>query len=157
MDPFIEQQYSDSLLKNRMLNELFYESVPVILHEDDLNSMYYSIENRSPFLDTNLFEWSQSIPTEHFINRGYAKAILRDSVREIVPSRIIDKHEKIGFNVPILDYLDLNNKSIKNQLLSDSPVFDLINKEEINNIIQMSNFPNSKSKLLFNFINVKFF
>ena len=80
-----------------------------------------------------------------------------DSVREIVPSRIIDKHEKIGFNVPILDYLDLNNKSIKNQLLSDSPVFDLINKEEINNIIQMSNFPNSKSKLLFNFINVKFF
>ena len=63
-----------------MLNELFYESVPVILHEDDLNSMYYSIENRF-FLDTNLFEWPQSILTEHFINRG-VKAILRD--KEIV-------------------------------------------------------------------------
>ena len=32
-----------------MANEMFNESVPVILHEDDLNSMYYSVENRSPF------------------------------------------------------------------------------------------------------------
>ena len=27
-----------------------------ILHEDDLNAMYYSVENRSPFLDRDLFE-----------------------------------------------------------------------------------------------------
>ena len=40
-----------------MLNELFHEAVPVILHEDDLNAMYYSIENRSPFLDRELFEF----------------------------------------------------------------------------------------------------
>ena len=33
-----------------MINEIFYEVVPVILNSDDLNS-YYSIENRSPFLD----------------------------------------------------------------------------------------------------------
>ena len=38
------------------LNELFHEAVPVILHEDDLNAMYFSIENRSPFLDRRLFE-----------------------------------------------------------------------------------------------------
>ena len=37
-----------------MLNELFNEVVPVILKHDDLNSMYYSIENRSPYLDKNL-------------------------------------------------------------------------------------------------------
>ena len=30
-----------------MLNELFFEGVPVILHEEDLNCMNYSIENRA--------------------------------------------------------------------------------------------------------------
>ena len=47
-EAFTEMNYADSLLRNRMMNEMFHESVPVILHEDDLNAMYYSIENRSP-------------------------------------------------------------------------------------------------------------
>ena len=35
-------------MKNRMMNEIFYETTPAILNQDDLNSMYYSVENRSP-------------------------------------------------------------------------------------------------------------
>ncbi|MEY3397538.1 MAG: hypothetical protein RL220_132, partial [Bacteroidota bacterium] len=54
-EEFTEVKYSQSLLRNRMMNEMFAEVVRVILHEDDLNSMKYSIENRSPFLDKNLF------------------------------------------------------------------------------------------------------
>ena len=61
-EEFSEIRYCDSLLRNRMLNELFHEATPVILHEDDLNSMFYSIENRSPYLDSNLFKFSYSIP-----------------------------------------------------------------------------------------------
>jgi asparagine synthase (glutamine-hydrolysing) len=57
-EKFTENNYSDSFLKNRMLNELFHESIPVILHEDDLNSMFYSIENRSPYLDSRLFAFA---------------------------------------------------------------------------------------------------
>ena len=53
-----------------MVNELFHESVPPILHEDDLNAMYFSIENRSPFLDRGLFDWCQSIPTRHLVRNG---------------------------------------------------------------------------------------
>ena len=55
-EPFTETRFTDRLLRNRMLNELFHEATPVILHEDDLNAMYFSIENRSPFLDRDLFE-----------------------------------------------------------------------------------------------------
>ena len=29
-------------MRNRMLNEMFHEVVPVILHEDDLNAMHFS-------------------------------------------------------------------------------------------------------------------
>ena len=52
-EEFQESFYTQYLLRNRMANELFHESVPVILHEDDLNAMYFSIENRSPYLDSN--------------------------------------------------------------------------------------------------------
>ena len=47
---FSEKIYSGSLLRNRMLNELLHEATPVLLNQDDLNSMMNSIENRSPFL-----------------------------------------------------------------------------------------------------------
>ena len=41
-----------------MYNELFHENIPTMLFEDDRNHMYYSIENRSPFLDTKLAEFA---------------------------------------------------------------------------------------------------
>ena len=56
-----------------MLNEMFHEVVPVILHEDDLNAMHFSVENRSPFLDRRLFEASFSIPEEYLIKNGLKK------------------------------------------------------------------------------------
>ena len=40
--------------------------------------MYYSIENRSPFLDKDLFEISNTIPTKHLISTGYQKFLSRD-------------------------------------------------------------------------------
>ena len=89
-----------------MLNELFHEAVPVILHEDDLNAMHFSIENRSPFLDRALFEFAYSIPTRHLVRNGYAKAVLRDAMRGIVPDPVLDSRRKVGFNAPVLDVLD---------------------------------------------------
>ena len=34
---FKEKKFSNDLLRNRMMNELYHEIVPVLLHEDDLN------------------------------------------------------------------------------------------------------------------------
>ena len=60
-ESFSETQFANSLLRNRMLNELFHEVVRVILNEDDLNSMMYSIENRSPYWTPT--SWSLLIPS----------------------------------------------------------------------------------------------
>ena len=54
---FEEEFYNQNLLKNRMMNELFHEITPVILMQDDLNSMNVSVENRSPFLQPQLFDF----------------------------------------------------------------------------------------------------
>jgi len=156
-EPFGETHYSKRLLRNRMLNELFHESVPVILHEDDLNAMYFSVENRSPFLDRDLFEFCNSIPTRHLINDGKAKAILREAVRGIAPDGIIDNPRKVGFNAPILDYLDVKDPDVRGYLLDDSPVYHYVRKDRIEQLIGAGELPNSQSKFLFYFLNCKMF
>lgn len=156
-EDFDESQYADSPLRNRMLNELFHEAVPPILHEDDLNAMYYSVENRSPFLDRALFETTMQIPTRHLIRRGRAKALLRDAVKDIAPAAVIDNPRKVGFNVPIFDLLDVSDPKVKAALLDDSPIFDHVIRDRIEALVRRPSLPNSESKFLFYFLSAKMF
>jgi asparagine synthase (glutamine-hydrolysing) len=156
-EDFTETNYGLSLLRNRMLNELFCEIVPVILHEDDLNAMYFSIENRSPFLDRRLFEAAYSIPEKHLIQDGIKKSVLRDAVRSIVPQEIINNPKKVGFNAPIEDLLDINDSDVREFVLDNTQIFDFINKSKVEKLIKKKVLLNSESKFMFNFINVKLF
>lgn len=157
MEAFTETDYGTGLLRNRMLNELFAEAVPVILHEDDLNAMSFSMENRSPFLDRRLFETAYSIPTRHLIQNARAKAVLRDAMRGIVPDAILNERRKVGFNAPILDLLDVHDPHVKAYLLDDSPVYDLVRKDKVERLLENEQLPNSASKFLFCFLNMKIF
>ena len=92
---FSEEYYCEELLRNRMMNELFHEVVPVILKHDDLNSMYYSIENRSPYLDRDLLEFALTIPPQHLIRNGFQKNILRESGKGILNEQVrVDRQKK---------------------------------------------------------------
>ena len=156
-EEFREEKYEESVLHNRMLNELFHEATRVILHEDDLNSMRYSIENRSPYLDKNLFEVAYSIPSRHLIKNGYAKYILRQAADGILNDQVCWDRQKKGFNASIHSIIDVNNKRDRDYLLSDGPIFDLVNREKIAGLLDERSLPNSFSKFLFNFINAKIF
>jgi asparagine synthase (glutamine-hydrolysing) len=156
-EDFTEIDYGAGLLRNRMLNELFAEAVPVILHEDDLNAMYFGIENRSPFLDRKLFDVASSIPARHLVQDGRAKSVLREAMRGIVPDVILDNRRKVGFNAPILDLLDVDHPETRGFLLDDSPVYDLVRKDKIEALLKNKTLANSASKFLFYFVNMKMF
>jgi len=156
-EPFHETNYTDRLLRNRMMNELFHEATPVILHEDDLNAMYFSIENRSPFLDRDLFDFCYSIPTRHLIRDGFAKVILRDAMRGIVPNCVLDNPRKVGFNAPILSFLDVHDPDVREYLLDNSPIYDHVRRDTIEEILGRPDLPNSESKFLFYFLTSKMF
>lgn len=157
-EPFAEEAFSDDLLRNRMLNELFHEAVPVILAEDDLNAMACSIENRSPFLDRGLAELSWTIPTRHLVRDGAAKAVLRDAVAGIAPEGIIRNRRKVGFNAPIGDLLDRSDPRVRAELLQDSPLWDLVRPEEVEALLDRpGELPNSESKFLFSTVSAKMF
>jgi asparagine synthase (glutamine-hydrolysing) len=157
-EPFVETSYTPDLLRNRMANELFTEAVPIILHEDDLNSMYYSVENRSPFLDRRLFELTTKIPTRLLMRDGLGKVVLREAMRGVVPDRILDNRRKVGFNAPLGDVVDLTSPEIRRELLSPSPIFQIVRKAAIEQLLDTAGqLPNSRSKFLFNFICARLF
>lgn len=156
-EPFTESNYCDSLLRNRMMNELFNEVVPVILHEDDLNSMMYSIENRSPFLDRTLFDWAYSMPSKLLIDGGYNKHILRSSMKGILNDQVRLSREKKGFNASINSIFDFNKSTHRSYFLDDSPIFEYFNRDKIEHMLTKGDYPNSYKKFLFNFINAKIF
>lgn len=156
-EAFSERRYSGDNLRNRMANELFHESVPVILHEDDLNAMYHSVENRSPFLDSRLFGMTTRIPSRHLVRDGMAKAVLRAAMRGIVPDAILDNRRKVGFNAPVLELLNPGDPLVRQDVLADSPIYDIVRREHIQALISQPTLPNSASKFLFNFLCAKFF
>jgi asparagine synthase (glutamine-hydrolysing) len=163
-EPFSEQHYTHSLLRNRMLNEMFHEAVPVILHEDDLNAMYFSIENRSPYLDRELFEFCYRIPSRYLIQGGLAKAVLRQAMRGIVPARILDNPRKVGFNAPIFSFLDPQDPQVRSYLLDRSPIYNHVRRNKIEALLTTdkgsaprTDLPNSESKFLFYFLSSKIF
>jgi asparagine synthase (glutamine-hydrolysing) len=152
-----EEHYTGDLLRNRMMNELFTEAVRVILHEDDLNSMYFSIENRSPLLDRELYEFSCRIPTRHLVRDGTAKVILRDAMRGIVPGRVLDERKKVGFNAPIFAFLDVKDPEVRAEVLGPSPIFKHVRREMIERLMDKPFLENHESLFLFYFLNAKIF
>ena len=133
-EPFSETKYSDNVLRNRMLNELRHETIPVILHEDDRNSMFYSVENRSPYLDRNLAEFLFTVPSRHLVKHGFAKYLLRAAGTGYVSENVLWDKRKRGFNAPIDSLVDRKNSQTKDRLLCQSPIFNIVKKEYGNNI-----------------------
>ncbi|MGE0268299.1 MAG: asparagine synthase (glutamine-hydrolyzing) [Candidatus Omnitrophota bacterium] len=157
LEDFSEAAYCDGLLRNRMLNELFHEATPVVLHEDDLNSMKYSIENRSPYLDSRLFQFAYSIPNEYLIKDGYGKYVLREAVKGILNDQVRLDRRKKGFNASLNSIMDFDNPKDRAYILDNGPIYDLFDRAKIEKLLDQRPLPNSYSKFLFNFINAKLF
>ena len=163
-DKKFEEDISDnlysntSLLKNRMANELFDEVIPIILENEDLNAMFYSVENRSPFLDTKLVEYMQSIPDEYYIQDGYTKFILREITKDILNDDVRLDRNKKGFNASIESFINIKDPNNYDLLLKDSPIFELVDIKEFEKYLSNTTFElNSDKKFLFNFLNSKIF
>ena len=153
-----EKKFNNTdILRNKMLNELFYEVIPVILHHDDLNSMYYSIENRSPFLDKNLFEFANSIPTNFLINNGYQKVVLRDSFKNTLNEQVRLDRQKKGFNASINTIVNFKDPKINSYLFDkSSEINDFVDMKKVKKEIY-SNNTNQFSKFIFSVLNTKIF
>lgn len=86
-------------LKDELYNALNC-SLRQLLHYEDRNSMAFSIESRVPFLDYKLVQYLFLIPNEFKINNGITKHIMRESLNDLLPKKIKDRKDKMGFVTP---------------------------------------------------------
>ena len=80
------------------LLEITQTQLPHLLRYEDKNSMAHAVESRLPFLDYRLVETSLSINPRYKINKGWSKFVLRKAMNGILPSEIIWRKNKFGFN-----------------------------------------------------------
>ena len=153
-----EKSFTENILRNRMLNEMFYEVVPVILKHDDHNAMMNSVENRSPFLDKELLTFTCQIPTEYLIQNGYQKFILRESMRGILVDSVRLDRKKKGFNASINSLVNFNEmKNIDIFFNKKNVINEFVDLEKLRQSINFSKIPNHLSKFLFSIINSEIF
>ena len=121
---------SESLLTQRMHKELFYEVVPALMRPEDRNTMAFSIESRSPFLDHRMIEYTYSLPNKYKIRNGLGKWVLRESMKGILPEKVRTRKDKAGFIAPAdIWFKTINKKQIEDILnskqLIDMNIFDI--------------------------------
>jgi asparagine synthase (glutamine-hydrolysing) len=131
--PFIETTVSGNMLINRMYNDLMKEELQASLRCDDRNSMAFSLEARSPFLDYRIFEFANLLPNRFKINEGIGKHILRESMKGILCEKVRTRKDKIGFNAPLVSWLR-NELREPARSFFDNPglhLYDYLKKNEV--------------------------
>ncbi len=78
-------------------HQLLQSHLPMLLHWEDRNSMAHSIEARVPFLDHRLVEFCFRLPFDYKVNGASTKDVLREAMRGVLPEKVLDRRDKIGF------------------------------------------------------------
>ncbi|WP_075255619.1 asparagine synthase (glutamine-hydrolyzing) [Herbaspirillum camelliae] len=92
-----------------------------LLRHGDRNSMRFSVESRVPFLTTGLVEFMLRQPEEYLVSpSGETKALLRASMRGIVPDAVLDRRDKIGFATPEKAWMFSMASTVRQWLADDT-------------------------------------
>ncbi len=88
-----------SLQKN-LFRQIYNQPLPALLRYEDHNSMAWSVESRTPFMDYRLMEFNLGLPERFVYRDGVRKTILRKAMHNIIPASIENRKDKMGFVTP---------------------------------------------------------
>ena len=104
--PIGRQIYKKDTLKKSLKKDILMDSLPQLLRYVDRNSMAFSVESRVPFLTPQLVSLVFSFPENFLIdNNAVTKSVFRQAMQHIVPSAILSRKDKIGFETPEAKWL----------------------------------------------------
>lgn len=98
-----------------------------MLAKVDRTSMMNSLECRAPFLNRNLWEFTNSLPENYLMKGWNKKYILKEAFRDQFPENFLERR-KSGFGSPVGDWLRLSLRSelegyIDSKLLHQQGIF----------------------------------
>ncbi len=99
-DPNVTCGTKTSRLNELSEVQLLYTSIPQQLRWCDRDSMAHSIESRAPYLDYRLVEFTLGCPAEYKLSKGTTKKLMREAMAEILPEKIQNRMDKMGFVTP---------------------------------------------------------
>jgi asparagine synthase (glutamine-hydrolysing) len=83
----------------------FKTLLPSLLQVEDRMSMAHGLESRVPFLDHPLVEFVATIPADIKFKNGELKRILRTAFSNLLPKKVLNRRDKMGFPVPLNEWL----------------------------------------------------
>ena len=87
-------------VKEMSLEQMTNSDLQMLLHFEDRSSMSHGVETRLPFLDYRLVEFAISTPSSYKIHNGITKCLLRAAMKDILPEKILNRKDKMGFVTP---------------------------------------------------------
>jgi asparagine synthase (glutamine-hydrolysing) len=86
---------------NKMTHFDMFGSLPALLQVEDRMSMAVSVESRVPLLDHRIVDLVASMPPSMKFNGAEMKYILKRSIGDYLPPKILNRKDKMGFPVPL--------------------------------------------------------
>ncbi|HET6243563.1 MAG: asparagine synthase (glutamine-hydrolyzing) [Bacteroidetes bacterium] len=118
-------------LNGRLFYELNNSLLKSYLKCEDRCSMYHSVESRTPFADDPaLIEFSMNLSGSYKIKNAVQKVILRNAVSSLLPEKIVNRRDKMGYVTPNNNWIsDLKPKIAT---IFDNPLLlDFLDVEKI--------------------------
>lgn len=146
-----------SILNTKLCNDVVTNSIPALLHNEDGNSMAFSIESRVPFLDYRIVEFAIALDGKYKIKNQWTKWIIRKACREYLPRQVATRKNKMGFPAPFSRWLlEGESKEQIKEIIYSFAKREIVPKETIDiyyksHIDKQGDF----SSILFKFFNLE--
>lgn len=126
---------------NKMTHFDMFGSLPGLLQVEDRVSMSVSIESRVPLLDRRIVDLISRMPAGMKFKGGEMKYLLKKAIKDVMPEKIMNRKDKMGFPVPLHIWLKgktkkfvsdvlLSKKSRERGIINVQSVEKLINSEQ---------------------------
>ena len=87
-------------LANRLYWDVTRDVLPALLRFEDKLSMAFSLEARVPMTDHRVVEYLLGLPARYLMHDGWTKRVLRVGLRHDLPKAILNRRDKMGYEVP---------------------------------------------------------
>lgn len=111
-----------------------------LLRYADRNSMAHGREVRLPFLSHELVEFVFSLPANFKIRNGWTKWILRDTMKDQLPEKIVWRKDKTGFEPPQKEWMQ--NKAVQELIMESQKILvkeNILKPDVLNKKIEAKN------------------
>ena len=96
--------YKMGHLERTLYNSTHMTILPTLMRNYDHYSMASGVEIRMPFLDYRIVQFAFSVPWKSKLQGGYTKRIVRDALKDWMPTEVVWRRSKIGFNTPMIEW-----------------------------------------------------